>query len=40
MVSITSRLDASPSRCREIAPVNPDLGQLADVRTLLGLKLG
>jgi len=42
MVSITSRLGASEmftDIAREIAPVNPDLGQLAEVGSRHGLKL-
>lgn len=42
MVSITSRLGASEmfaDMAREIAPVDPDLGQLAEVGGRHGLKL-
>jgi quercetin dioxygenase-like cupin family protein len=42
MVSITSRLGASEmftDMAREIAPVDPDLGQLAEVGSRHGLKL-
>jgi quercetin dioxygenase-like cupin family protein len=42
MLSITSRLGASKmftDMAREIAPVNPDLGQLAEVGGRHGLKL-
>lgn len=43
MVSMTSRLGASAmfaDMAREIAPVNPDLGKLAEVGARHGLKLG
>jgi hypothetical protein len=42
MISITSRLGASKmftDMAREIAPVNPDLEQLAEVGGRHGLKL-
>jgi len=42
MVSVTSRLGASrmfADMAREIAPVNPDLGQLAEVGLRHGLRL-
>ena len=43
MVSITSRLGASKmftDFAREVAPVNPDLGKLAEVGARHGMKLG
>ena len=43
MVSMTSRLGASQmftDMAREVAPVNPDLGKLAEVGARHGLKLG
>ena len=42
MLSMTSRLGASKmftDMARELAPVNPDLGKLADVGARHGLKL-
>jgi hypothetical protein len=42
MVSITSRLGASKmftAMAREVAPVNPDLAQLAEVGGRHGLKV-
>ena len=42
MISITSRLGASrmfTEMAREIAPVDPDLGQLAEVCARHGLKV-